>query len=119
MNKKNILLDPKTVLGVAGGGFIICLLARPVDDAILTLGGIYVASLSICLMPILITAIYVVLEPKHRNPSGIRIAVRPDAPNRLRCLNTYLSDHVGLLDSTGVIERYRRARARPDQQRSR
>jgi ABC-type amino acid transport substrate-binding protein len=52
------------------------------------------------------TAIYVALEPRARHPSDISIAVRPDSPNLLRWVNVYLSNHVGLLDSTEIVERY-------------
>ncbi len=60
------------------------------------------------------TAIYVAVKPTRRHPSDISIAVRPDAPNLLRWLNVYLANHVGLLDSAGVIERYREARAKSE-----
>jgi len=52
------------------------------------------------------TAIYVALEPRERHPSDISIAVRPDSPNLLRWVNVYLSNRVGLLDSTEIVERY-------------
>jgi ABC-type amino acid transport substrate-binding protein len=52
------------------------------------------------------TAIYVAVEPRARHPSDISIAVRPDSPNLLRWVNVYLSNHVGLLESTEIVERY-------------
>ena len=52
------------------------------------------------------TAIHVAVEPRARHPSDISIAVRPDSPNLLRWVNVYLSNHVGLLDSTEIVERY-------------
>ncbi len=57
------------------------------------------------------TAIYIGLEPEVRNPSDISIAVRPDAPNLLRWVNVYLDNHVGLLDTATVIERFEESRA--------
>ena len=52
------------------------------------------------------TAIRVALEPRARQPSDISIAVRPDAPNLLQWVNVYLANHVGLLDSEEIVERY-------------
>ena len=52
------------------------------------------------------TAIHVALEPRARQPSDISIAVRPDAPNLLQWVNVYLANHVGLLDSEEIVERY-------------
>jgi ABC-type amino acid transport substrate-binding protein len=52
------------------------------------------------------TAIYVALEPRARQPSDISIAVRPDAPNLLQWVNVYLANHVGLLESNEIVERY-------------
>jgi len=52
------------------------------------------------------TAIHVALEPRARHPSDISIAVRPDAPNLLHWVNVYLANHVGLLDSEEIVERY-------------
>lgn len=50
------------------------------------------------------TAIYVAVDPEVRQPSDISIALRPDAPNLLRWINVYLSDHVGLLDNDEIVE---------------
>jgi ABC-type amino acid transport substrate-binding protein len=52
------------------------------------------------------TAIHVALEPRARLPSDISIAVRPDAPNLLQWVNVYLANHVGLLESEEIVERY-------------
>jgi len=52
------------------------------------------------------TAIYIGIEPEAHYPSDIRIAVRPDAPNLLRWVNVYLSNHVGELDASELLERY-------------
>jgi ABC-type amino acid transport substrate-binding protein len=52
------------------------------------------------------TAIHVALEPRARHPSDISIAVRPDAPNLLQWVNVYLANHVGLLESEEIVERY-------------
>ena len=52
------------------------------------------------------TAIHVALEPRARHPSDVSIAVRPDAPNLLHWVNVYLANHVGLLDSEEIVERY-------------
>ena len=56
------------------------------------------------------TAIYVAVESTRRSPSDISIAVRPDSPNLLRLVNIYLANHVGLLSTAEVIERYQEAR---------
>ncbi len=58
------------------------------------------------------TAIHVALEPRARHPSDISIAVRPDAPNLLRWVNVYLANHVGLLESEEIVERYLDTRMR-------
>lgn len=52
------------------------------------------------------TAIYVGIEPDLQRPDDISIAVRPDAPNLLRWINIYLDNHVGLMDSEEVIDRF-------------
>lgn len=61
-------------------------------------------------------AIYVGLDPRLTNPSDIRIAVRPDAPNLLRWLDLYLSTHWGQIDSAQVV-REARASALPGRTR--
>ncbi len=57
MNLKKVLLDPKTVLAAVLGGFLIGLFAKPLGLALFPLGSLYIAFLSMCLLPILITAI--------------------------------------------------------------
>jgi proton glutamate symport protein len=57
MNIRKILLDPKTVLAGVVGGFIIGLSAKPLGAALYPFGSIYITFLSMCLLPILITAI--------------------------------------------------------------
>jgi ABC-type amino acid transport substrate-binding protein len=52
------------------------------------------------------TAIYVAVDPDIRQPSDIRIAVRPDAPHLLRWVDLYLSDHVGMQDDSEIVRRY-------------
>jgi polar amino acid transport system substrate-binding protein len=52
------------------------------------------------------TAIYIGIDPEEHYPSDISIAVRPDAPNLLRWVNVYLSNHVGQLDASELLERY-------------
>ncbi len=69
MNIRKILLDPKTILGAVIGGFIIGLFARPVGEAMLPIGSIYIAFLSMCLMPILITAIVTGIARLLRDPN--------------------------------------------------
>ena len=32
--------------------------------------------------------------------------MRPDAPNLLQWVNVYLANHIGLLDSEEIVERY-------------
>jgi proton glutamate symport protein len=59
MNLKRILTDPKTVLAAVAGGFLIGLFAQPVGAALYPIGSIYIAFLSMCLLPILITAIVI------------------------------------------------------------
>ena len=57
MNIRKFLLDPKTVLAGVVGGFIIGLFAKPLGAALFPFGSIYITFLSMCLLPILITAI--------------------------------------------------------------
>lgn len=57
MNIKKLLLDPTTVLAAVVGGFLIGLLAPRVGIAVFPIGSLYIAFLSMCLLPILITAI--------------------------------------------------------------
>lgn len=52
------------------------------------------------------TAIYIGLDPEARRPNDISIAVRPDAPNLLRWVNVYLSNHVGEMNASELVERY-------------
>jgi proton glutamate symport protein len=59
MNLKRILTDPKAVLAAVAGGFLIGLYAKPVGAALYPIGSIYIAFLSMCLLPILITAIVI------------------------------------------------------------
>jgi len=69
MNLKRILLDPKTVLAGVVGGFVIGLSAKPVGEALFPIGSIYIAFLSMCLLPILITAIVTGIAGLLRDPS--------------------------------------------------
>ena len=57
------------------------------------------------------SAIDVGVAPKVRHPADISIAVRPDAPNLLRWVNVYLDNHMGLLDTAAVIDRFQEGRA--------
>jgi Na+/H+-dicarboxylate symporter len=59
MNLKRILNGPKVVLAAVAGGFAIGLFAKPVGDALYPIGSIYIAFLSMYLLPILITAIVI------------------------------------------------------------
>jgi proton glutamate symport protein len=59
MNLIRILTDPKAVLAAVAGGFLIGLYAKPVGAALYPIGSIYIAFLSMCLLPILITAIVI------------------------------------------------------------
>ncbi|WP_462330766.1 dicarboxylate/amino acid:cation symporter [Thiohalocapsa halophila] len=59
MNLKRVLTDPKAVLAAVAGGFVIGLFAKPVGAALYPIGSIYIAFLSMCLLPILITAIVI------------------------------------------------------------
>jgi proton glutamate symport protein len=59
MNINRILTNPKSVLAAVAGGFAIGLLAKPVGNALYPIGSIYIAFLSMCLIPILITAIVI------------------------------------------------------------
>ena len=55
------------------------------------------------------TAIHVAFEPRARHTGDTSIAVRPDAPILLQCVSVYLATHVGLLDSTEIVQRYLKA----------
>jgi len=57
MTLKRILADPKSVLVAVACGFLIGLFAKPLGTALYPIGSIYIAFLSMCLLPILITAI--------------------------------------------------------------
>jgi proton glutamate symport protein len=57
MTFKQIFLDPKTVLAAVVGGFLIGLYAPDIGLALFPIGSLYIAFLSMCLLPILITAI--------------------------------------------------------------
>jgi len=59
MTLKRILTDPKSVLVAVAGGFLIGLFAKPVGAALYPIGSLYIAFLSMCLLPILITAIVI------------------------------------------------------------
>jgi proton glutamate symport protein len=59
MTLKRILTDPKAVLAAVAGGFAIGLFAKPLGAALYPVGSIYIAFLSMCLLPILITAIVI------------------------------------------------------------
>ncbi|WP_295883989.1 cation:dicarboxylase symporter family transporter [uncultured Thiohalocapsa sp.] len=59
MNVKRVLTDPKAVLAAVAGGFAIGLFAKPVGAALYPFGSLYIAFLSMCLLPILITAIVI------------------------------------------------------------
>ena len=59
MTLKRILTDPKAVLAAVAGGFAIGLFAKPLGAALYPVGSLYIAFLSMCLLPILITAIVI------------------------------------------------------------
>lgn len=69
MNIKTILLDPKTVLAGVVGGFVIGLSAKPLGQALMPIGTLYIAFLSMCLLPILITAIVTGIAGLLRDPN--------------------------------------------------
>ncbi len=69
MNIRRILLDPKTGLAAVVGGFVIGLTAEPLGAALRPLGTIYIAFLSMCLIPILITAIVSGIARLLRDPN--------------------------------------------------
>lgn len=72
MNLKKILLDPKTVLAGVIGGFIIGLFAKPLGEELFPVGSIYISFLSMCLLPILISAIITGIAGLLRDP-GTRV----------------------------------------------
>ena len=57
MRIKHFLTDPKTIFGGLVSGFLIGLFFKPVGKALAPFGDLYLAFLSMCLLPILITAI--------------------------------------------------------------
>jgi proton glutamate symport protein len=69
VNIKTILLDPKTVLAGVVGGFVIGLSAKPLGQALMPIGTLYIAFLSMCLLPILITAIVTGIAGLLRDPN--------------------------------------------------
>ena len=98
MNLKKILLDAKTVLAGVVGGFVIGLYAPPLGEALFPIGSIYISFLAMCLLPILITAILTGIAGLLRD-SSTRVLFRSMAAY-------YLANHVGLLDSEEIVERY-------------
>ncbi|WP_446010409.1 dicarboxylate/amino acid:cation symporter [Candidatus Electrothrix sp.] len=68
MSIKKLLLDPKTVLIGVCAGFIIGLFMKPLGAALFPFGSIYVSFLSMCLVPILITAIIEGIAGLLRDP---------------------------------------------------
>ena len=68
MKLKTILLDPKTVLGGVISGFMIGLFAKPLGQALMPIGTLYIAFLSMCLLPILITAVVTGIAGLLRDP---------------------------------------------------
>ncbi len=64
-----MLLDPKTVVAGVVGGFVIGLTAERLGAALLPLGTIYITFLSMCLVPILITAIVSGIARLLRDPN--------------------------------------------------
>lgn len=57
MHIRNVLNNPKTVLSGVIAGFVIGLFFKPLGAALFPFGTIYISFLSMCLLPILITAI--------------------------------------------------------------
>jgi proton glutamate symport protein len=68
VNITKILLDPKTVLGGVVCGFAIGLFAKPLGQALMPIGSLYIAFLSMCLLPILITAVVTGIAGLLRDP---------------------------------------------------
>ncbi|WPL18228.1 Glutamate-aspartate carrier protein [Thiorhodovibrio winogradskyi] len=66
---KRLLTDPKSVLVAVAGGFLIGLFAKPVGAALYPIGSLYIAFLSMCLLPILITAIVIGIAGLLQDPS--------------------------------------------------
>jgi proton glutamate symport protein len=73
MKIKRVLLDPKTVLLGVIAGFIIGLYAKPLGAALFPIGSIYIAFLSMCLLPILITAVVTGIAGLLRDPGTRRL----------------------------------------------
>jgi proton glutamate symport protein len=69
VNITAILLDPKTVLSGVVGGFAIGLFAKPLGQALMPIGSLYIAFLSMCLLPILITAVVTGIAGLLRDPN--------------------------------------------------
>jgi proton glutamate symport protein len=69
VNIRTILLDPKTVFAGVVGGFVIGLSAKPLGQALMPIGTLYIAFLSMCLLPILITAVVTGIAGLLRDPN--------------------------------------------------
>lgn len=69
MDIRKILLDPKTVLAGVVGGFAIGITVKPLGEELLPIGNIYISFLSMCLVPILITAVISGIARLLRDPS--------------------------------------------------
>lgn len=68
MKLTKILMDPKTVLAGVIGGFVVGLNAKSLGESLFPIGNIYIAFLSMCLLPILITAIVTGIAGLLRDP---------------------------------------------------
>jgi proton glutamate symport protein len=75
---KRLLTDPKMVLAAVAAGFAIGLFAQPVGAALYPVGSIYIAFLSMCLLPILITAIVIGIAGLLRD-ANTRLLFKPMA----------------------------------------
>ena len=78
MNFRAFLTDPKTVLGGVVGGFVIGLAFPSLGEALLPFGTIYISFLSMCLLPILITAVIGGIGRLLRDPDT-RVLFKPMA----------------------------------------
>lgn len=85
MNIRKILLDPKTVVAAVAGGFVIGLTSERLGAALMPIGTIYITFLSMCLIPILITAIVqgiarLLRDPNTRGMRSSRASLAPQNP---------------------------------------
>jgi proton glutamate symport protein len=94
VNVRDVLTNPYTILGGVIAGFAIGLLYKPLGEALMPFGTLYIAFLSMCLIPILITAIV----------GGVgRLLRDPDTRNLFKPMTLYYVIGLVLPCAAGIL----------------